>query len=119
MSKLSFEKDVKCLFAKYIDDMKNVKLSTPGGTQTLYLGSYESVKQFYYEIQVAIHGYDFNQGQQMVPTSQLLPLRGGQPGQYVTSAPHPMPPQPPVGGGSLPAQAIAIFDQWVRDGMLP
>ena len=119
MSKLSFEKNVKCLFAKYIDDMKDVNVSSNKGTQSLLLGNYESVKEFYYKIQVAIHGYDFDRnGVPLVATRHLLADRNN-PGKYVTSAPHPMPPEPPQGDGRLPQYAIDIFDQWVKDGMHP
>lgn len=113
MSALSFEKDVKCIFAKYAADMCKVKLASPSGTQVLQLGNYESVKLFYYEIQVAIHGYDFDrEGNQRVTNEQLLPVRGGLPGEFVKSAPHPMPVD-----GPLPQEGIDIYDQWVRDGM--
>ncbi len=113
MSALSFEKDVKCLFSKYVADMCKIKLASPSGTQVLQLGNYESVKLFYYEIQVALHGYDFVDGVQVVADNQLLPVRGGLPGEFVKSAPHPMPID-----GPLPQEGIDIYDQWVRDGML-
>ena len=115
MSALSFEKDVKCIFSKYVADMDRIQLASPSGTRVLQLGNYESVKLFYYEIQVAIHGYDFdNEGKQRVANNQLLPVRDGLPGEFVKSAPHPMPIN-----GPLPQEGIAIYDQWVRDGMLP
>lgn len=117
MSKLSFERDIKCLFAKYIHDMKNVNLSSTEGTESLLLGSYESVKFFHYKIQIAIHGYDFgSNGLPLVAEKHLLSDRSN-PGHYVKSAPHPMPPRPPDGDGRLPQEAIDIFDQWVKDGM--
>ena len=113
MSALSFEKDVKGIFSKYVADMDKIKLATPSGTHLLQLGNYESVKLFYYEIQVAIHGYDFADGVQVVADNQLLPVRGGLPGEYVKSAPHPMPMD-----AALPQEGIDMYDQWVKDGML-
>ncbi|MES2674014.1 MAG: hypothetical protein V4660_07210 [Pseudomonadota bacterium] len=119
MSQLSFQRDVKCLFAKYIDDMKDVKVASKEGSRSLQLGSYDSVKSFYYKIQVAIHGYDFDRdGNPLVATQHLLMDRDN-PGHYVKSAPHPMPPESPDGDGRLPQTAIDIFDQWVKDGMQP
>lgn len=117
MNKLSFARDIKCLFAKYINDMTDVPVSNTKGTQTLQLGNYESVKYFYYQIQVAIHGYDFDRaGQTRIDEKYLLRDANG---NFVKSAPHPMPPEPPQGDGRLPQEAINLFDQWVRDGMLP
>ncbi len=117
MSKLSFARDIKCLFAKYINGMTDVPLATNEGVKTLQLGSYDSVKYFYYQIQVAIHGYDFDRaGHALVDEKYLLRDANG---NFVTSAPHPMPPEPPQGDGRLPQEAINLFDQWVRDGMLP
>lgn len=117
MSKLSFARDIKGLFAKYINGMTDVPLATKDGTRTLQLGDYESVKYFYYQIQVAIHGYDFDRaGKTQIDEKYLLRDANG---NFVKSAPHPMPPEPPQGDGRLPQEAINLFDQWVRDGMLP
>jgi hypothetical protein len=122
MRPLSFARDIKPLFSKYILDMNRVKLGTESGTQSLLLGNYASVKQFYYEIQVSIHGYDFApDGTQLVPTNKLMRTKDGS--DYVRSAPHPMPPIQPLppnlslADPRLPQQAIDTFDQWVKDGM--
>ncbi|ETX03907.1 MAG: hypothetical protein ETSY2_31890 [Candidatus Entotheonella gemina] len=123
MPPLSFERNIKPIFAKYADDMKDVQVSAPTGTSRLYLNDYDSVKSFYYEIQVTIHGYDYNRdGTPAVPVEKRLPKRGGNPGEFVTSAPHPMPPNDygwPVELIRLPQDGIDAFDQWVADGMLP
>ncbi|MFZ6770932.1 hypothetical protein ACO0LM_28080 [Undibacterium sp. Di26W] len=116
MKKLSFKDDIKCLFSKYTAEMDKVKLATESGTQTLHLGNYESVKFFYYQIQVAIHGYDYDRanGKWLVKSEERLPVRGGKYDEFIKAAPHPMPPS-----GKLPQEAINIYDQWVREGMLP
>jgi len=117
MSALSFKHDVKGLFSKYVDDMVRVKLPLPhaNGTSTLHLGNYESVKTFYYQIQVSIHGYDYDpENGWQVPPRQRLRVENGGPDEFVTSAPHPLPPD-----GKMPQEAIDMFDQWVRDGMQP
>ncbi len=117
MSKLSFARDIKGLFAKYINGMTDVSLATKEGVKTLQLGNYDSVKYFHYQIQVSIHGYDFDRnGQTQIPPQYWLRDAAG---NVVKSAPHPMPPEPPDGDGRLPQEAINLFDQWVRDGMLP
>lgn len=114
MTALSFKNDVKSLFSKYLADMANVKLANETGTYTLMLGDYESVKRFAYEIQVAIHGYDYGRDGNLVEGAVPLQKRDAPEGTFVTSAPHAMPPY-----GRLPQQAINLFDQWVRDGMQP
>lgn len=115
MSEISFKRDVKGLFSKYVDDMKKVSLPLPdsSGTAKLYLGDYDSVKTFHYQIQVALHGYDYDSrsGTWRVPERQRLPA--AEPGEFVQFAPHPMPPD-----GRLPQEAIDLFDRWVKDGML-
>lgn len=117
MNKLSFARDIKYLFAKYINGMTDVPLATKDGTRTLQLGNYDSVKYFYYQIQVSIHGYDFDrEGKTKIDEKYLLRDANG---DFVKFAPHPMPPEPPQGDGRLPQEAINLFDQWVRDGMLP
>lgn len=117
MSALSFKRDIKGLFSKYVDDMVRVKLPVPQGrgTRTLHLGDYESVKTFYHQIQISIHGYDFDADKGwLVPPEQRLRVENGGPDEFVSSAPHPMPPD-----SRMPQEAIDIFDQWVRDGMQP
>jgi hypothetical protein len=122
MAARSFQRDIKPIFAKYVDDMKDIVLATPTGTRALHLGNYDSVKFFAYQIQVAIHGYDYNRdGTTSVPESKRLRKRGGQPGEFVTSAPHPMPDNPqnwPVELIRLPQEAIDTYDQWIADGMV-
>ena len=114
----SFKRDVQGLFSKYVADMNKVKLNNPSssGVCLLRLNEYASVKDFYYEIQVALHGYDYDSRSEawLVGPEHRLPKRGGKPGEYVQSAPHPMPPD-----GAMPQEGIDIFDQWVRDGMQP
>lgn len=114
----SFKRDVQGLFSRYASDMSKVKLSNPSstGVRQLYLNDYDSVKAFFYQIQVAIHGYDYDSrnGRWRVSEAHRLPKQGGAKGEYVQSAPHPMPPD-----GAMPQEGIDIFDQWVRDGMLP
>lgn len=114
----SFKRDVQGLFSKYVADMNKVKLSNPAasGVRLLRLNEYASVKDFYYQIQVALHGYDYDSrnGKWLVSAAHRLPKRGGKAGEYVQSAPHPMPPD-----GAMPQEGIDIFDQWVRDGMQP
>ena len=114
----SFKRDVQGLFSKYVADMNKVKLNNPSssGVRLLRLNEYASVKDFYYQIQVALHGYDYDgaSGTWRVGAAQRLPKRDGKPGEYVQSAPHPMPPD-----GPMPQEGIDIFDQWVRDGMQP
>jgi hypothetical protein len=111
---MSFKRDVKGLFSKYAADMGTISLPIPKGegTAELNLGDYDSVKLFYYPIQVAIHGYDYDADvRATLSDAQLLRDTNG---QLVTSAPHPMPVD-----NRLPQQAIDIYDQWVRDGMPP
>lgn len=132
MSQLSFAKDIKPLFAKYIINMENVSLEDSKGTRNLLLGSYASVKYFHYKIQVAIHGYDFVSKETKLPgltDEQLLLKQDGSQNDFVRSAPHPMPPSvdfhlqpgqiepftPP--SPRLPQLAIDIFDEWVKQGM--
>ena len=114
----SFKRDVQGLFSKYVADMNKVKLNNPSssGVRLLRLNEYASVKDFYYQIQVALHGYDYDgaSGTWRVSAEHRLPQRDGKPGEYVRSAPHPMPPD-----GPMPQEGIDIFDQWVRDGMQP
>jgi hypothetical protein len=114
----SFKRDVQGLFSRYVADMNKVKLSNPAstGVQRLYLNDYASVKAFAWQIQVAIHGYDYDSRNEkwLVDAGHRLRKPGGGEGQYVMSAPHPMPPD-----GRMPQEGIDIFDQWVRDGMQP
>lgn len=116
MTAPSFEKDLKPIFAKYVEDMKNVVVASAGGSRKLDLWDYAIVKMFSYEIQVAIHGYDYLRDGSLRPGAHPLPKRGGQPGEYVKFAPHPMPLQPdnwPVDWVRLPQDAIDTYDQWV------
>lgn len=114
----SFKRDVQGLFSKYVADMNKVKLNNPSssGVRVLRLNEYESVKDFHYQIQVALHGYDYDSRSDtwLVSAEHRLLVRGGRAGEYVRSAPHPMPPD-----GPMPQEGIDIFDQWVRDGMQP
>ena len=114
----SFKRDVQGLFSKYVADMNKVKLNNPSssGVRLLRLNEYASVKDFHYQIQVALHGYDYDgaSGTWRVSAEHRLPQPDGKPGEYVRSAPHPMPPD-----GPMPQEGIDIFDQWVRDGMQP
>lgn len=114
----SFKRDVQGLFSRYVADMNKVKLNNPSssGVRVLRLNEYESVKDFHYQIQVALHGYDYDSRSDtwLVSAEHRLLVRGGRAGEYVRSAPHPMPPD-----GSMPQEGIDIFDQWVRDGMQP
>lgn len=114
----SFKRDVQGLFSRYVADMNKVKLNNPSssGVRVLRLNEYESVKDFHYQIQVALHGYDYDSRTDtwLVSAEHRLLVRGGRAGEYVRSAPHPMPPD-----GPMPQEGIDIFDQWVRDGMQP
>lgn len=114
----SFNRDIKGLFYKYASDMQGVPLSTPDGdVRRLILNDYLSVKDFHAMIQVALHGYDYDgrSGRWLVPEPQRLPKAGGAgDDRWVRFAQHPMPPD-----GRMPQQGIDLFDQWVRDGMLP
>lgn len=125
---LSFERDIKGLFYKYAQDMQSIALATNtdqdkdqnndgGDIRHLILNDYQSVKAFHLRIQKSLHGYDYdsNSGRWLVPEPQRLPVPGGSgDDRWLKSAPHPMPPD-----GPLPQQGIDLFDQWVRDGMLP
>jgi hypothetical protein len=114
---ISFQRDVMGLFYKYAADMAQVSINTPEHKLRIpVLNDYQSVKNFHYQIQIALHGYDYDagSGEWLVPEAQRLPSNGGQPGEWVMSAPHPMPPD-----GRMPQLGIDLFDQWVRDGMLP
>lgn len=114
----SFKRDVQGLFSRYVADMNKVKLNNPSssGVRLLRLNEYESVKDFHYQIQVALHGYDYDSRSEtwLVSAGHRLLKRGGKAGEYVQSAPHPMPPD-----GPMPQEGIDIFDQWVKDGMQP
>ncbi|MED5596809.1 hypothetical protein [Janthinobacterium sp. P210006] len=114
----SFKRDVQGLFSRYVADMNKVKLNNPSssGVRVLRLNEYESVKDFHYQIQVALHGYDYDSRSDtwLVSAEHRLLVQGGRAGEYVRSAPHPMPPD-----GPMPQEGIDIFDQWVRDGMQP
>jgi len=112
----SFKRDVKGLFSKYAADMKAVVLPLPDGSGTgiLNLGDYDSVKLFYYPVQVAIHGYDYDDNVRSTLSDAQLLRDPADASQFVTSAPHPMPPD-----NRLPQQAIDLYDQWVRDGLQP
>lgn len=123
MTTPSFQKDIKPIFAKYVQDMKNIPLASSSGTRSLHLGDYESVKSFAQQIQFAIHGYDFLP-RTTPPTlrsgAKPLPKPGGQPGEYVTYVPHPMPDNPgnwPQDLVRLPQEAIDTFDAWITAGM--
>lgn len=105
----SFKSDIKPIFANYVTCMKRVVLGDTQGTANLELDDYECVKRFYYEIQVAIHGYDLEVG-----APPLLVKNGPDKGKPV-KAPHPM---PPGGSNNRLAQAkIDLYDQWVKEGM--
>jgi hypothetical protein len=107
----SFEKDIKPIFANYVTCMKKVVLSDTEGTANLELDQYDSVKRFNYQVQVAIHGYDDSS---LGDKPLLLVKDGPDKGKQVV-APHPMPP----GGrqNRLPQTKIALYDQWVKEGM--
>ncbi len=107
---ISFETDIKPIFADYAACMKRVVLGDTEGTANLELDNYECVKRFYYQVQVAIHGYDLAVG-----APPLLVKDGPDKGQPVVAS-HPMPP-----GGSknrLEQAEIDLYDQWVEEGML-
>ena len=108
---ISFKTDIKPIFAKYVACMKGVQLGDTEGTANLELDDYECVKRFYYQVQVAIHGYDLD-----VKAPPLLVKDGPDRGKPV-KAPHSMPP-----GGSknrLAQAKIDLYDQWVKEGMHP
>lgn len=111
----SFKHDVQGLFSKYVTDMQDIKLATKQGTPQLLLNDYDSVKALAWKIQVSIHGYDYDARNDRWLVDEPHRLRDEK-GEYVKSAPHPMPPED---RGRLPQEAIDIYDQWVRDGMLP
>ncbi|MCH8617540.1 hypothetical protein [Undibacterium sp. TS12] len=106
---VSFKTDIKPIFASYVPCMKRVVLGDQQGTANLELDNYECVKRFYYEVQVAIHGYDVAVG-----APPLLVKDGPDKGKPA-AAPHPMPP-----GGKekrLKQASIDLYDQWVKEGM--
>jgi len=125
MAKLSFAADIIPLFAKYVEDMKDVQVNTGTGTHALNLSDYDSVKYCHIQIQQAIHGYDFlpnTNPPQLRAGASPLPNPNGRPGEYLTYVAHAMPLN--VSGGPdelvrLPQEAIDTFDAWIVDGMLP
>lgn len=80
----SFKRDVQGLFSRYVADMNKVKLSNPDstGVQRLYLNDYASVKAFAWQIQVAIHGYDYDSRKEkwLVEAGHRLRAPGGRKG---------------------------------------
>lgn len=106
----SFKNDIKPIFAGYAACMKRVVLGDTEGTANLALDDYDCVKRFYYQVQVAIHGYDVAVG------APPLLVKGGPDKGKPVVAPHPMPP-----GGinkRLKQAEIDLYDQWVEEGML-
>ncbi len=115
MATVSFDNDIKNIFSNYQACMENVVLSDEEGTETLDLSNYKRVKRFHYQIQVAIHGYDYdNNGQLLAGATPLLVKEGVDKGKPVV-APHPM---PRGGAGSrLDQEDIDKYDKWVQEGM--
>jgi hypothetical protein len=113
MTTLSFARDIAPLLTAAGGCMKNVQLGDDQGTENIDLGNYDIVKRFYYRIQVAIHGHDFDQntGQPLPGSHPLLVKSGPDAGQFVL-APHPMPPS-----RRLAQATIDLYDQWVDQGM--
>ncbi|PXX46795.1 hypothetical protein [Undibacterium pigrum] len=108
---VSFNSDIKPIFARYTACMKRVVLGDTQGTANLELDDYECVKRFYYQVQVAIHGYD-----EAVGAPPLLVKDGPDKGKPVKAS-HPMPP-----GGEksrMDQKKIDLYDQWVKEGMHP
>ena len=89
MPKITFNKDVRPIFAPSVSCMKNVVVADEEGTENLDLSNYDTVKRFHQMIQAAIHGHE------------------------TKTAAHAMPP-----GGLLGNADIETFDQWIVDGML-
>lgn len=122
MTKPSFTKDIIPIFAKYVQDMKNIPISDDQGTLSLRLDDCASVRRFATKIQYAIHGYDFLPGTnppKLRPGAKPLP-KPGSPGEYLTYVAHPMPDNPAnlaVDMVRLPQEAIDLFDAWVAAGM--
>lgn len=118
MTQVTFDEDIKPIFANYVGCMKNVVLSDESGTENLDLSNYDIVKRFYYQIQVAIHGYDFENNKPRPGANPLQVKEGKDKGQYVV-APHPMPPRrDPNQDPRLAQKDIDLYDQWVDGGML-
>lgn len=115
MANITFENNIKPILTSFGGCMKNVVVTDEEGSVNLDLSDYEIVKRFYYKIQVAIHGYDFDSNGHPLPGAMpLLVKEGKDKGQYVV-APHPMPP-----GGSkrrLNQDDINTYDRWVENGM--
>jgi len=88
---VTFDDDVKKIFAPYRACMLRITITTPDGAFALDLGDYDSVKTLNEHITVAIHGYEEDR----------------------LSA-HPMPP----GGTALPDEDIKTWDDWVAGGMI-
>ena len=117
MTTVIFEQDIKPIFAPYVGCMKNVVLGDAEGTEHLDLGNYDIVKRFHYQIQVAIHGYDYVDGKLRPGAQSLYVKEGKDKGEPVKKAPHPMPPSPPDGPGRLADADIKKFDDWITIGM--
>lgn len=123
MTTPSFKTDIIPIFAKYVDDMKDIPVASSSGTRRLQLDDYECVKSFAQIIQFSIHGYDYlprTDPPQLREGARPLPKPGGKPGEYVTYVAHPMPDNP--GGWAvdlvrLPQEAIDLYDAWVAAGM--
>lgn len=118
MANITFEKDIKPILGKFAGCMKNVVLTDEEGSENLDLNNYEIVKRFYYQIQVAIHGYDLQKGQPRPGATPLLVKEGPDKGKYVV-APHAMPPRDQNGNERrLPQEQIDLYDQWVAEGLV-
>lgn len=85
-----FDPDIKSIFAPYVQPMLQVSIATDQGTFSLDLSNYDSVCRLSQRIKIAIEGY-----------------------REESRTAHPMPP----GGQPLPDSQIALYNQWLEDGM--
>jgi hypothetical protein len=86
---VTFNGDIKPLFAPFVRCMSRIQFSSPDGTEAGALDDYDFVKRFHSRILTRLKGV--NEDGQSVPR---------------------MPP-----GDGLPQADIALFEQWIADGM--
>lgn len=89
MPGIGFNEDIAPIFRPFAACMRNVDVATDEGIFTVDLADYAIVRRLHELILTALRGHD-----------------------PATPSGHPMPPS-----GPLPAEKIALFAQWIDDGM--